>query len=151
VLAGQKKQMLQKIHLSKIALMLMMACFIVLDAYAQQPDRSWGAIAIFCVPNGSGCNGITGGRGYGRTEAIARTAAISDCKGGDINLSQARYCKVVRTFNQGCVYVVAGCRKSSSVCGYAIGLTEREAESRCASQGFDCSSPLFTVGGCVGK
>jgi hypothetical protein len=85
------------------------------------------------MPGIGGCRGITGGRGYGQTEALARSAAIADCKNGDINPSQGRYCKVVRTFNQGCAYLVAGCRKSSSVCGYGIGPTEPEAESKCAS------------------
>ena len=136
---------------SKIALIFVIACIGGPDhLYAQQVSRSWAAIAIFCIPENGGCKGITGGRGYGQTEALARHAAITDCKNGDIDPSQARYCKVVRAFNQGCIYVAAGCRKSSSVCGYAIGSTEPEAESKCSSQGFDCSNK-FVVGGCAGK
>jgi hypothetical protein len=137
-------------HKANSALMLVIACLAVGNA-AQAANHSWGAIAIFCVPDSNGCKGITGGRGYGETEALARNAALADCKSGDIDRSQGRYCKVVRAFNRGCVYVVAGCRKSSSVCGYATGPTEPEAESKCASQGFDCSNPQFVVSGCAGK
>jgi hypothetical protein len=133
-----------------VLILLGIMWFGIAPARARERDRPWGAIAIFCVPAHGGCKGITGGGAYGRTAALARHAAIADCKNGDIDLSQARYCRIVRAFNQGCVYVVAGCRKSS-VCGYGVGPTVREAGNRCEAQGFDCSKPQFTAGGCVGK
>jgi hypothetical protein len=139
------------IRSKSILLMLApIACLGIANAFAQELNRSWAAIAIFCVPAHGGCKGITGGGAYGRTAALARHAAIADCKNGDIDLSQARYCKIVRAFNRGCLYVVAGCRKPS-VCGYGVGPTVREASSRCTAQGFDCSKPQFTAGGCVGN
>ena len=139
------------IHRKTIALILAVLLEPVCPGRAQDANRTWGAIAIFCPPIFGGCKGITGGGGYGRTRTLARKAAISDCVNGDIKLTEARYCKIVRAFNRGCAYVVAGCKKDSSVCGYALGATEAEAAKRCAREGFDCSIPQFGVGGCVGK
>jgi hypothetical protein len=136
---------------TSIVLAVLLSCQSADAAQAQGTDRSWAAIAVFCPPARGGCKGIAGGGGYGRTKGRATKAAVADCVNGDIDLSDARYCKIIRAYNRGCAYVVAGCNKASSVCGYALAGTEPEAERNCASQGFNCSDPAFVIGGCVGN
>jgi len=79
---------------------------------------------------------------FGTTQQAAGSVALANCQ----ELLKPGYsCRVVETFNKGCLYVSMGCNKDATRCGYFIAPNKAQAQAQCTHQGLSC----HVDGGCV--
>jgi hypothetical protein len=109
--------------------------------WAQGSERAWGAIALNGPVSGADA-GVAGEVGFGTTPQAAGSAALANCQ----ELLKPGYsCRVVETFNKGCLYVSIGCNKEAPRCGYFIAPNKAQAQAQCTRAGLSCHAH----GGCV--
>jgi hypothetical protein len=108
---------------------------------AQGSERAWGAIALNGPVSGADA-GVAGEVSFGRTRQAAGNSALVNCQA---LLKPGYSCRVVETFNKGCLYVSIGCNKESARCGYFIALNKAQAQAHCTREGLSC----HVHGGCV--
>jgi len=112
------------------------ALFAAIHLFSPTQSEAAGSIGVLvscCFPGAKGCLNLGIGYGSGASQKAAISAATAEAMEGT-NKSPQWKCSTVRTINDGCAYLAAGCR--GQICITANGATHDEAVTNLRSKGY---------------
>lgn len=133
--------------LGRKSLLIAVTAIATLLSFQSHALADWAALTVCTVQGKNGMEAVSTGFGTGPSQDSAKSLSLSDAR-KDINPASPWRCSAVRVFNRGCGYLAGGCSDEKKRCGWAMGATLEEAQSKLSSQGYGTGE---TEGGCAGN